>query len=120
MQLADMFVGSWLAVDVKIYAEDGSLVYPFGQRPNGFVTYDATGHVSAMFSNPEVPMFASEDRCQASTDEFHRAYHGFMGYFGTYGVDAARRTVTHRYIASRSRTTAARRARDTTASPATP
>jgi hypothetical protein len=100
MKLAEMFVGSWLAVDIKIYAEDGSLVRPLGERPNGFVTYDAAGNVSAMFSNPDVPTFTSEDRCQASADELHRAYHGFMGYFGTYEVDAARQTVTHRYTAS--------------------
>ncbi len=99
-EVVGKFVGSWTAVGVEVFAEDGSRVHPLGPRPNGFVTYDAAGNVSALFADPEVARFAAEDPYAGSHDEIRRAYHGFLGYFGTYRVDAARGTVTHHYVAS--------------------
>ena len=94
-------VGTWRLVE---FWDRDSLaapfVYRYGERPTGYFTYDATGHVSIQIMRGPDPFRADSARgeswfLKASPDELRRAVQDYRAYFGTYTVDAAHGIVTH-------------------------
>lgn len=61
----------------------------------GLILYQKNGHMSAQLMRPEPIPFASSDDLQATKDETHRAWRNYVGYWGTFSVDAKNRVVTH-------------------------
>ena len=88
------FVGAWTLHAFSFQKEDGSVIYPFGENPEGIAIYDATGHMSAQIMRAGIPKFHSGERTGEPTDvETRTAYEGFIGYGGTYGADPDKKTV---------------------------
>ena len=70
--------------------------YPYGRNPKGYFVYDNTGHVmiQIMKTPPSAP-FASGDDEKPTAEEVKTAFTGYVAYFGTYTVDAAKNVVIH-------------------------
>lgn len=97
MRLPDLrlFLGTWRLVSYESRDSAGAVQYPFGEGAIGQLTYGASGTMSAMLTNPSRPSFASRDMRRGAA-EVRDAFEGFIAYFGTYTVDPAKRTGTHR------------------------
>jgi Lipocalin-like domain len=88
------FVGAWKLQSFSFQKEDGSVVYPFGEKPEGIAIYDARGHLSTQIMRADIPKFHSRERTGEPTDQETRtAYEGFIAYGGSYEVDADKKVV---------------------------
>jgi Lipocalin-like domain len=92
------FVGSWRLVSFEGRSPDGRVVHPMGEQPSGQLIYDATGQVSVQYMRRGRPQFASGDLHQGTPEEIKAAFEGYIGYWGTYDVDAKAKIVTHHVI----------------------
>jgi hypothetical protein len=96
----DDFVGSWDLVAVENRASDGGVERPFGDQPRGRITYTADGFLSAHVMHAERAAFATQGLYSGTPAEKAAAYDSYIAYYGTYGVDPAAGTVTHRITGS--------------------
>jgi len=88
------FVGTWRLVLSQERLSDGTVrPYGFGPRAQGYLMYDATGHVCAQVVNPDRPKWRNPD--QPTPEEIRTAFDGFGGYCGTYTVDPGNGTMAH-------------------------
>jgi len=88
-------IGTWRLVSFELRDESGDVRYPLGKSPLGQISYTPEGRMSVLLVQPERPPFASGDMRRGTDTEVRSAFEGFIGYFGTYSVDAAAGTVTH-------------------------
>ena len=89
-------VGMWRIVRCEDVSADGTVAYPFGERPLGYFVYDATGHLSVqVMRNPPVRPFASGADDKPTDAEARAAYLGYAAYFGTYRVDKTNHVLHH-------------------------
>ena len=93
-------VGSWRLVSWTNRSENGALTAPFGDAPNGMITYTADGFMSAMVTRPGRPLFAGGDLMAGSTEEKVAAAEGYIGYCGTYELrgDSVVHRVAHSFF----------------------
>ena len=92
----DTFVGAWRLVSFESRSPSGAVRHLLGPAVEGRLTYDAQGRVSAHHMRPDRPRFASGDRERGTDAEVRAAFLGYVAYYGTYTIDLARGTVTHR------------------------
>ena len=85
-------VGTWTMVSDTV-DQNGTKVEPFGKTPLGSMTLTSDGHFSIVLTRPDVPKFASNSRTGGTADENKAAMQGSIGYFGTYTVSDADKTV---------------------------
>ena len=88
-------VGAWRLVSLESTDADGVVSRPIGADAIGQIVYHATGRMSAQIVRAARPRFASDDNVAAADGEAAAAWRGYVGYFGTYSVDAAAGIVTH-------------------------
>ena len=65
-----------------------------GARPTGLITYHQSGWMAAQIQPDRPPVGRAGDR--PSAEEALAAIHGYTAYFGTFAIDEAARTITHR------------------------
>ncbi len=87
--------GPWHLSAYEGRAEDGSVTYPFTEKPEGMLTYHADGSMMVIIMKPGRPRFESNDFSTGSDAEVRAAYEGFLAYCGRFVVDAQAGTVTH-------------------------
>jgi hypothetical protein len=88
------FVGSWrLVSSVELLPDGNPRPYGFGPHAQGYLMYDATGHVCAQVTDPDRQRWADQEHPTAP--ELAAAYNGFGGYCGTYRVNDKTHTVAH-------------------------
>jgi hypothetical protein len=93
-------IGTWKITAFEDRKDDhdpnSEWTYPYGKNPKGYFVYDNTGHVMIqIMKTPQSPPFASGDDEKPTVEEMKRAFTGYVAYFGTYTVDAAKRVVIH-------------------------
>ena len=88
-------VGTWRLVSFETRYEKGEVEYPFGQNALGQLSYDTAGNMSAIVMKLGIPAFVTAERLQGTDAEVRAAFEGFIGYFGSYTIDADKGTVTH-------------------------
>ncbi len=93
----DLF-GSWQLVAFQEVGPNGTRDL-MGPKVDGRLQYDAGGNMSAALVNMDRANLTSGDWQKATTDEKVRLFGTYMGYFGKYTVDPAKRTVTHQIAA---------------------
>jgi lipocalin-like protein len=91
---AARLVGSWELVSYDSVEPDGSVRQPFGEAV-GRLNYDSGGNMSGQVMRPDRP---SPDAREGAAQQIRAAYTGYIAYFGTYDVNAAGDTVTHRVL----------------------
>jgi len=89
------FVGTWRLVSFESRDSANAVSYPWGEDPQGLLVYDERGNMSVQLMRPHRPAFVSADMRAGTADEVRSAFEGYVGYFGTYTIDAPRNTVTH-------------------------
>jgi len=92
-------IGTWTMVSDTV-DQNGTKVEPFGPSPLGSMTVTSDGHFSLVITDPNVPKFASGSRTGGTAEENKTAMVGGIGYFGTYTVSEADKTVHLRIEAS--------------------
>lgn len=92
---AAQLVGSWKLVSYEDRDASGTLVYPYGRAPEGFLVYDATGHMAVQMMKTPPPDVASDDWDRFTTREKVALFDGYVAYFGRFEVDSTRKVVTH-------------------------
>lgn len=91
-----LLAGSWDLVSVENRGTDGSVVRPFGDAPQGRITYTADGYLSAHVMRAARAAFAGATLYGGSAEEKSTAYDSYIAYYGSYVVDPQAGTVTHR------------------------
>jgi Lipocalin-like domain len=91
-------VGSWRLVSWTNLTASGRRTAPFGDEPNGMITYTSDGFMSATVTHPGRPRFATGDLMAGSTDEKVAAAEGYIGYCGSYELHGD--SVVHRVMHS--------------------
>jgi hypothetical protein len=93
---AARFVGTWRLLSCETRSSSGSVKFPFGDRPEGRLMYDAAGNMSAQLMRENRARFATSDPVRATDAEVRDAFDGYIAYFGSYSVDEVKGAVTHR------------------------
>ncbi|HEV7234444.1 MAG TPA: lipocalin-like domain-containing protein [Sphingorhabdus sp.] len=100
-------VGTWRLVSFED-VEDGKVVRPFGEKPDGLFVYTADGHVMIQIGHPANPRCyapgkisgrgKADDRAASacSPAQMRELLDNSVAYWGTYTVDIAAGVVTHR------------------------
>lgn len=95
-----LLVGSWDLVTVENRGADGTVEHPFGEHPRGRITYTADGLLSAQVMRADRAAFATASLYGGSAEEKAAAYDSYIAYYGSFSVDPAAGTVTHRITGS--------------------
>jgi len=95
-----LLVGSWDLVAVENRGTDGAVERPFGERPQGRITYTADGYLSAHVMHADRAPFATGGLYSGTPAEKAAAYDSYIAYYGAYSVDPAAGTVTHKITGS--------------------
>jgi hypothetical protein len=94
-EIAQRLVGAWDLVDWSEIRQDGSRVFPLGERAIGQLVYTTDGHVAAQLVAVPRTRFQSDDWRVASEVEAARAFKEYFGYFGRFTVDPNSGIVIH-------------------------
>jgi hypothetical protein len=92
--LKNQLVGTWTVVSWEQTRKDGSKFERFGTNPKGVNVFDANGRFVVMFARPDLPKIASNNPSTPTPEEAKAIVGGAIGYFGTYTVDEATKTIT--------------------------
>ncbi len=99
--MRERLLGAWRLASWDWIDEAGGKVdSPLGEDAIGQLIYDRSGAVSAQLMRPNQPRFVDDDWRRAQLAERAAAWLGYFCYFGTYTVDEAAGTVTHRVAGS--------------------
>src|SRR5262245_1097178 len=94
-QTAKDLVGSYTLVSIAL-EKDGKTVNLFGDKPNGALTLDVGGRFSIIIVRGDLPKIASGNREAGTADENKAIVHGSIGYFGSYTVNEADKSLNFR------------------------
>ena len=98
--LKDQLVGTWTLVSWEQANPDGSKLQRFGANPKGVNVFDANGRVFVMYTRPDLPKIASGNPSTPTPEEAKAIVGGAIGYFGTYTVNEADKSIVFRLEAS--------------------
>jgi len=93
--IKDRFIGVWKLISCITTSNSGAKTYLFGESPEGRITYDKSGRMSALLMRPGRKRASAERLPMATAEEMREALDGFTAYYGTFDVDEANRTVIH-------------------------
>ncbi len=100
-------VGTWRLVSFED-VEDGKVVRPFGEKPEGLFVYTADGHVIIQIAHPANPHCYAPGKSSGrgkmdvrassacSPEQMRELLDNSVAYWGTYTVDMAAGIVTHK------------------------
>jgi lipocalin-like protein len=89
------FIGSWTLLSYELRLRSGEVEKPLGDRPLGRILYLKNGQMSAQVASAGLDLMANADPLEATPEEAGRAWRNYVGYWGTYSVDAAAGVVIH-------------------------
>src|ERR1700677_435424 len=91
-----IIVGAWSLSSYEIRLKpSGTIKTPFGPHPLARILYEANGQMSSQLMRPEMTAFASADPLRATDEEAALAWRNYIGYWGTYTIDARAGIITH-------------------------
>jgi hypothetical protein len=88
-------VGTWRLVSYEERAEGQPVRRPYGDKPIGLLTYDATGHMAIQVMKVPHPKVASGTDETITPEEKIALFDAYTAYFGTYSVDADRGMIVY-------------------------
>jgi len=86
-------VGTWKIISTEVRGEDGSITYPDGRDPKGYLIYGEDGYFSLAIMRSGRTSYASGDFRGGTTEEKAAAADSFVAYCGKYSMGEG--TVTH-------------------------
>ncbi len=90
--------GTWRLETWRRVNDDGTVVYPFGERPRGILIYAHDGRMAVQMLAADRPSIDTTDPLGGSAEARAAAYSTCLAYFGSYEVDGE--NVIHRVEAS--------------------
>lgn len=82
--------GTWALVDHRTLLPGGEIRRAFGPTPAGLFFFSPDGHTAVQIMNPERPTTPLD---RATADDLLALTQTYLGYFGTFDVDAATRKI---------------------------
>ncbi len=98
------FFGVWRLMRYEFKTKStGRIVHPYTEKPEGRITYDAAGRMSAQLMRPgrkllagKVPQAGAAAIFELATaEEIREAAGGYIAYYGTFDVMPVEQTVVH-------------------------
>ncbi|MGA8371411.1 MAG: lipocalin-like domain-containing protein [Acidimicrobiales bacterium] len=84
--MSSRLVGTYRLVSMEHYADDGEVGRPFGDAPEGFITYTPEGYMLAILSRPDRAPFVDGDILGGSEAEQAAAFLSASSFAGRYEV----------------------------------
>jgi Lipocalin-like domain len=94
----DSLVGTWRLRSCVARADDGSLTYPLGADPHGYLLYAEGGWMGAQICAGNRKALPTEDLLSGSEAERAEAFSSYVAYCGSYEVRGD--VVIHRVLVS--------------------
>lgn len=80
--------GSWALVGFKLVATDGSgELHPFGENPDGMITYTSDGYMSTVLHARDRTAFSTDDIQSGTEQELAEAMRSYSHYAGRYETE---------------------------------
>ena len=98
--ISNKFIGTWTLVRCIAIQQDGTISFPYGEKPVGQILYDTKGNVMVEITNQEIKKFSSENPFLGTPDEIIPAYNGLLAYYGKYKILADSSIIVHSITAS--------------------
>ena len=98
--LKEQIVGTWRTVDTVVSRPDGTKTRPFGDNPTGVMVFTGDGNFILLNTRSDIPKFASKNRIDVTPEESRVGFRGIYGFFGTYEVNDADKTLKFTVIGS--------------------
>ena len=95
-QEANPLIGTWTVVYVNDERAEGVDLPLYGPKPSGMLMFDAQGRYSLQICAAGRPRFTSNDRRNASPDEYKAAVSGCNTHWGRYSVNETNGTIIFR------------------------
>jgi len=89
------FIGAWTLLSYELLLPTGVVEKPLGDHPAGRILYLANGQMSAQVAASGLDPLAGADPREATPEEAGRAWRNYVGYWGTFMVDAEAGVVIH-------------------------
>ena len=87
--------GAWKLIYFEVRSSKEEKTYPFGDSVKGLLIYTKGGLMSGKLMPSQRPLFASPDPFKGTPAEIKQAFISFVGYYGTYEVNADKGVVRH-------------------------
>jgi hypothetical protein len=84
--VGNQLVGTYRLLSMEHYADDGEVGRPFGDSPEGFITYTPEGYMLAIISRPDRAPFREGDILGGSEAEQAAAFLSASSFAGRYEV----------------------------------
>jgi hypothetical protein len=91
----DKFIGAWRLISCITTAPNGERTTPFGEKPEGRITYEKSGRMSALLMRTDRKRLSVPTFVDGTLEELRDAANGFVSYYGTFDVDESRKRVIH-------------------------
>jgi hypothetical protein len=88
--LADRLVGTYRLVSVESTSDDGEVQHPFGENPDGFMTFTPEGYMLAVLARHDRPTFADGDIMGGTDQERAAAFLSASAFAGRFEVHEGR------------------------------
>lgn len=95
LETSARFIGAWTLISYELSLPSGAVEKPMGEHPIGRILYLENGQMSAQVAASGLDPLAHADAREATPEEADRAWRNYVGYWGTYSVDAAAGIVIH-------------------------
>ena len=87
-------VGTWVLSAADKLLPDGTRTSDYGENPHGLAIFTADGHYAVEIYRADRPKLSSNDRSQASQEDYKGVALGMSVHFGTYTFDPSKHTIT--------------------------
>lgn len=89
------FIGSWKLKHWTAELSDGSIVYPYGERPFGKLIYEINGEMTGILQAENRELMSSIEVTQRDPEEAMAAFNSFFAYSGPFEVHQDSSLVIH-------------------------
>jgi len=89
------FIGAWTLISYELLLPSGAVEKPMGDHPLGRILYLDNGQMSAQLASSGLDPLANADPREVTPEEADRAWRNYVGYWGTFTVDAGAGVVIH-------------------------
>lgn len=91
-------VGTWRLVSVWYRGADGSMLFPYGDRPVGLLVYDASGNYVGQIADGARKNLPAQGAAAATPEETAEAMRSYAAEFGRYEIEGNK--IIHHVIGS--------------------
>ena len=92
---AARFLGTWALVSFEHVLPTGARGQLFGENPKGQISYHSDGQMSAQLQVGSPKRLTGEQIVRIAPEEASEAWRGYLGYWGTFRIDARNNIVVH-------------------------